>query len=263
MTAKKIFSLTVLAVFLAAGMAYGEMTGLDIIKKSKAVDDDGKTMKSTTIMELVDKNGKKRVRRLVRLLKKYPDGEKSLTTFLEPPDVKGTGFLVWSYDEIDKNDDQWLYLPALRKVRRISSTSKGDYFMGTEFTYDDMGGERKTEEDNHKLEGSETIDGKDCYKVISTAKDEDYMYSKRVQWIDKESFLEMKVDFYDEDEELLKIMTRKDIKKIDNIWTGMWLEMKNVQKNRATIVKFGGVQYNLPIKDSMFTQRMVKKGIKE
>ncbi len=263
MTARKIITLTIIAVFLAGSMAYGEMTGLDIIKKTVAVDDEGKTMKSTTIMELVDKKGKKRVRKLVRLLKKFTDGEKSLTTFFEPADVKGTSFLVWTYDEIGKNDDQWLYLPAMKKIRRISATSKGDYFMGTEFTYDDMGGERKPEEDNHKLAGSETINGKDCYKIITTSKDEDYMYSKRIQWIDKKSFLEVKVEFYDEDEELLKIMTRKDIKKIDNIWTGMWLEMKNVQKNRATIVKFENVKYNLPVKDTMFTQRMVKKGIKE
>ncbi len=251
----------VCAVLMSAGIACGEMSGLEIMQK---VDDrdDGDTRKSTAEMILISKSGKKRVRETVAITKDVPGGEKSISTFVKPADVAGTSFLQYSYDEIGKDDDQWLYLPSLKKVKRISASSKGDYFMGTEFTYDDLG-DRKPEEDNHKLLGTENIRDRECYKVLSTPKEEDYMYSKKIQWIDKDNYLPLKVEFYDEDEELLKIMTTSDPETVDNIWVTKDFEMKNVQKGRATIIKTRDIQFNLPFKDGMFTQRMLKKGIKK
>ncbi len=260
MLSKKLFVFTILSVFLLGGVAFGEMPALDIMKKSAEVDN-SKSQKSTMTMDLVDKNGKIRSRKLVRIVKEVKEGKKSLTSFLEPKDIAGTSFLSYEYDAVGKADDQWLYLPSLGRVRRVSASDKGEYFMGTEFTYDDQG-DRNPEEDTHELKGSETVDGKDCYKIISIPKDEDYMYSKKISYVDKESFLQIKVDYYDEDEEFLKTRSAK-LKLIDSIWTPTWVEMKNHQKNRATIIKFDNVQYNLPTKDNLFTQRMLKKGLKE
>ncbi|MBW1901019.1 MAG: outer membrane lipoprotein-sorting protein [Deltaproteobacteria bacterium] len=261
MFTKKIFVFTVCATFILTGIAYGEMSGLEIMKK---VDDrdDGDTRKSTAEMILVSKSGKQRVRETVSISKDVPEGTKSISTFLKPADVAGTSFLQYTYDEIGKDDDQWLYLPSLKKVRRITSSSKGDYFMGTEFTYDDMG-DRKPEEDNHKMLGTETVNGRECYKVLSTPKEEDYMYAKKIAWIDKSTYLPLKVDFYDEDEELLKVMTTSDPEMVDNIWVTKEIEMKNVQKGRATLIKTKDIQFNVPVKDNMFSKRMLKKGIKE
>lgn len=258
---KKIFALTACTIFFLTGVAYGEMSGLEIMQK---VDDrdDGETRKSTAEMILVSKSGKQRVRETVMVSKDVPEGTKTISTFLKPADVEGTSFLQYTYDEIGKDDDQWLYLPSLKKVRRITSSSKGDYFMGTEFTYDDMG-DRKPEEDNHKLLGTENINGRECYKVLSTPKEEDYMYSKKIGWIDKATYLPLKVEFYDEDEELLKVMTTSDPEAIDNIWVTKDIDMKNVQKGRATMIKTKDIQFNLPVKDSVFSQRMLKKGIKK
>lgn len=260
MFAKKLTGLIFVAIFLLGGIAYGEMTAIEIVKKAAAVDD-CKSQKLTMKMELVDKNGKIRVRELIRIVKEVPEGKKTLTSFIAPADIQGTSFLSYEYNKAGKNDDQWLYLPSLGKVRRISATDKGEYFMGTEFTFDDQG-ERDPEEDNHKLEGSETVDGMDCYKITSTPKDEDYMYSKIVLYVDKKTFVQIKIDYYDEDEELLKTRSVKT-KLIDGIWTPIWVEMKNHQKNRATVLSFNNVEYNKPIKASMFTQRMLKKGLKK
>jgi len=244
---------------MLTGLAYGEMSGFEIMKK---VDDrdDGETRKSTAEMILISKTGKQRVRETVSISKDVPEGTKTISTFLKPADVEGTSFLQYTYDELGKDDDQWLYLPSLKKVRRITASNKGDYFMGTEFTYDDMG-DRKPEEDDHKLVGTEAINNRQCYKVVSIPKEEDYMYGKKVQWIDKETYLPLKVEFYDEDQELLKIMTASDPVMIDNIWVTKEYEMKNIQKGRSTVIKTKDIKFNLPVEDSMFTKRMLKKGI--
>ena len=257
---KKIFAAMVWATVMLSSIAYGEMTGLEIMQK---VDnrDDGETRKSTAEMILISKGGKERVRETVSISKDIPEGTKSISTFLKPADVAGTSFLQYSYDEIGNDDDQWLYLPSLKKVKRITASSKGDYFMGTEFTYDDMG-DRKPEEDDHKLLGMEKVNDRECYKMLSIPREEDYMYSKKIHWIDKDTYLPLKVEFYDEDEELLKIMTASNPEMVDNIWVTKDYEMKNVQEGRATIIKTKNIQFNLPVDDSMFTERMLTKGIK-
>ncbi len=260
MARKKFFLFTACTALLFAGIANGEMTGLEIMQKHDDRDD-GETSKSTAEMILISKTGKERIRKTVRLTKDVAEGEKSISTFLEPADVAGTSFLQFSYDEIGKDDDQWLYLPSIKRVKRISASNKGDYFMGTEFTYDDMG-ERKPEEDDHKLLGTDTINGRECYKILSVPKEEDYMYSKKMIWADKLTYILLKVEYYDEDEELLKIMTASNPEKVDDIWAIKKIEMKNVQKGRATIINYTDMKFNLPVEDSVFTQRTLKKGIK-
>jgi len=167
--------------------------------------------------------------------------------------------MSWTYDS-DQSDDQWIYLPALRKTKRISSDSKSDYFMGSDFTYDDLG-DRKLEDDTHKLLRDETLDGKDCYVVESVSKDEDYMYSKTVVWVNKSNFIGVKKEFYDEDEDLLKILTIKEVEKISDIWVITNSEMKNVQKNHRTTIILSNIQISTGISDSKFTERMMTRGM--
>lgn len=139
-----------------------------------------------------------------------------ITFFESPPDVKGTGFLSWSYVDEDKDDDQWLYLPALRKVRRIAASNKGDSFMGSDFTYDDMG-ERKVEEDNHTLLKSENLKDTDCYVVESVPKKKGYIYSKKITWVYKANLIPIKVDYYDRKGRFLKTL-ETEWQKVGGIW---------------------------------------------
>lgn len=245
-------------IIVAGFSASAQLTGTEIIEKaySRATGDD---QTSTLTMTLTNKQGKQRVRKISQFTKDFGDVEKSIMFFQSPADVKNTSFMSWSYDN-DKSDDQWIYLPALKKTKRISSDSKSDYFMGSDFTYDDLG-DRKVEADTHKLLSEETIDGKDCYVVESVSNDEDYMYSKTITWIIKDSFIGYKKEFYDEDEDLLKILSIKKYEDISGLLVITNSEMKNVQKDHKTSMVLTDVQINTGVSASKFSERMMTRGM--
>ena len=251
--------LIAIATLMVAGFgANAQLTGTEIIDKAYnlATGDD---QTSVLTMTLTNKSGQTRVRKIQQYTKDLGKTEKSIMFFLSPADVKNTSFMNWSYDS-DKADDQWIYLPALKRVKRISSDSKSDYFMGSDFTYDDLG-DRKLDADTHKLLKEEQIDGHDCYVVESISKDEDYIYSKTVTWIRKDSFIGAKKDFYDEDGELLKTLTIKNIEKISGFWVISHSVMENVQKNHTTSMKLSDIKINTGVPASKFSERMMMRGM--
>ncbi len=250
----------VIAILIFAGFtAKAQLTGRQIVDKAYNLPSgDDKT--STLTMTLINKQGKQRVRKIKQFSKDFGDVEKSIMFFQSPADVKNTSFMNWSYDDENKDDDQWIYLPTLKKTKRISSDSKSDYFMGSDFTYDDLG-DRKLDADTHKLLRTETVNGHACYVVESVSKDEDYMYSKTITWIRKDNFVGVKKEFYDEDEELLKILTIKKVQKISGFWIITNSEMKNIQKNHKTTMVLTNVKINTGVPASKFTERMMMRGI--
>ena len=251
--------LIAIAVIITAGFsANAQMTGREIVEKAYNLPT-GEDQTSTLTMTLVNKSGQTRVRKIKQYMKDFGDVEKSIMFFQTPADIKNTSFMNWTYDS-DKSDDQWIYLPALKKVKRISSDSKSDYFMGSDFTYDDLG-DRKLDADVHKLLREETIDGHACYVVESTTKDEDYMYSKTITWVRKDNFVGMKKEFYDEDGDLLKILTIKKVEKISGFWVITHSEMKNLQNNHKTIIKLSDVEIDTGVSASKFTDRMMMRGM--
>ncbi len=258
MKSLKIKLVTVAILLIAAFSVSAQLTGREIVDKAYNLPT-GDDQTSVLTMTLINKSGQTRVRKIQQYTKDFGDTEKSIMFFKTPADVKNTSFMNWSYDS-DKADDQWIYLPALKKVKRISSDSKSDYFMGSDFTYDDLG-DRKLDADTHKLLREETVDGVECYVVESVSKDEDYMYSKTVTWIRKNNFVGMKKEFYDEDEELLKILSIKDLKEIDGIWVITHSEMENVQKNHKTTMELSDIKINTGVPSSKFSERMMTRGI--
>ena len=247
------------AVILATSFgANAQLTGKQIVEKAYNLPT-GEDQTSVLTMTLTNKSGQTRVRKIQQYTKQIGDIEKSIMFFLSPADVKNTSFMNWSYDS-DKSDDQWIYLPALKKVKRISSDSKSDYFMGSDFTYDDLG-DRKLDADVHKFLKEETLNDKACYVVESVSKDEDYMYSKTKTWIRKDNFVGMKKEFYDEDDELLKILTLKKVEKISGFWVRMHSEMKNVQKNHKTSMVLSNIKVNSGVPTSKFSERMMTRGM--
>ena len=248
------------AVILATSFgAKAQLTGRQIVDKAYNLPS-GDDQTSVLTMTLINKSGQTRVRKIQQYTKDLGKIEKSIMFFLSPADVKNTSFMNWSYDADNKADDQWIYLPALKKVKRISSDSKSDYFMGSDFTYDDLG-DRKLDADVHKLLKEETIDGHACYVVESVSKDEDYMYSKTKTWIRKDNFVGMKKEFYDEDGELLKVLTIKNVEKISGFWIISSSEMKNIQKNHKTTMKLSDIKVNTGVPASKFTERMMMRGM--
>ncbi len=248
-----LMTLTVSALTELKAQPIGQKIMEDVYNLPK-----GDDMQGELTMTLINRQGEQRVRNLRQYSKDYGDVEKKIMFFLSPADVRGTSFMNWSYTD-GRDDDQWIYLPALRRVRRISSDGKSDYFMGSDFTYDDLG-ERHPDEDNHKLLREETLNGKACYVVESTPKDPDYMYSKTITWVMKDNNLGLKREFYDDRGRLLKILDIKQFEKINGYWTILETEMQNVQNNHTTRMKFNNVQYNQGIPDRMFTERSMTLG---
>ncbi len=254
----KLTTVIIISMIFGGYTMSAQLTGRQIVDKAYNIPTgDDKT--STLTMTLTNKQGKQRIRKIKQFSKDMGNVEKSIMFFQSPADVKNTSFMNWTYDS-DKSDDQWIYLPALKKVKRISSDSKSDYFMGSDFTYDDLG-DRKLDADTHKLLKTEKLNGVDCYVVESVSKDEDYMYSKTKTWIRKSNFVGMKKEFYDEDGELLKILTIKKVQKIKGFWVITNSEMKNVQKNHKTSMVLTNVQINTGVSDSKFSQRTMMRGM--
>ncbi|MGC9363266.1 MAG: outer membrane lipoprotein-sorting protein [Fidelibacterota bacterium] len=239
-----------------------ELTGRDIMLK---VDQqrDVRTAINDTKMTLINNRGQTREREVMRYEKSY-DGaggidKKTLIIFNYPADIRGTGLLLWSYTDPEKDEDRWLYLPALKRIRRIAGESKNDYFMGTDFTYDDMG-DRNVDEDTHTLLGEELLNGDECYKIESVAKRADDLYSKKISWVLPEKWVIVKVEFYDKNDALLKELTVSDVRKVDNIWTGHVLFMDNYAKSHQTKIEVRKVEYNGAISDQVFTQTTLQRG---
>ncbi len=234
-------------------------TGREIAQQVKDRPD-GETRQSEMTMTLINKRGKKRERKIISYSIDIGKDKKSLMFFQYPGDVKGTGFLNWDYDKIGKDDDKWLYLPAMKKTRRISgSSAKKDYFMGSDFTYDDMGS-RNVDEDVHKLLGEETINGHKCWKLESTSKDKRDIYSKKIAWIRKDCLIAEKVEYYDRMGKLHRKLVLSDITKTDGFWIAQRLEMTNVQTNHKTILEIKNPRYNLKMDEGKFTVNTLEKG---
>ncbi|MBN2039803.1 MAG: outer membrane lipoprotein-sorting protein [Spirochaetes bacterium] len=234
------------------------ITGTEImIKADNRPDGNDKKMEMKMILE--NRRGKQRIRSMMILTKDYGKDTKSVYFFKEPADVKGTGFLVWGYDDPGKDDDRWLYLPALKKSKRISGSSKNDYFMGSDLTYDDMGN-RSVDEDIHSLVKEENLDGTDCWVVESVPKDKDYMYSKIISWIRKDSDLGVKREFYDKHGKLLKTMILSDIRPHQGYWTYFKMEVNNSREKHKTILIIENMNYDNNLKDSLFRVSTLERG---
>ncbi len=219
---------------------------------------DGDDRHSILKMTLVNKRGRKRVRELESFSKDYGKDKKSVMIFRAPADVKGTSFLSWDYDDPQKEDDKWLYLPALRKVRRISGSSKNEYFMGSDFTYDDMG-DRNIDEDTHTLLGEEVVDGHTCWKVESVPVDSEDMYTRKIFWVDQQSHLVLKGEYYDKDG-LLKNYRVLAFDQQDGIWVVLHSEMDNISRNHKTFMETSSVRYDTGLKDQLFKVSTIQRG---
>lgn len=220
---------------------------------------------SDATFTLINKTGQERVRKTFGTSKLEANGTDNMrmTRFLSPPDVKGTVSLLIEHAE--KDDDMWIYLPALKKVRRLVSSDKKTSFVGTDFSYADVIG-FKVNDWNYKLLKEETVDGQPCYVIEATPKSDEVKsntgYSKRISWLRKDSTMNARVDFYDEQGEMLKTETFTDIREVDPKrakWQAMRLEANNVQTGHRTIIQFENFKVNQNVKDEFFTTRYMEK----
>ncbi len=261
---KRIQFITIMTIFfmlLTPGLARAQekLSGEEIVKKSQQIFFyAGKDMKAKVLMKLISKSGKERIRELTMLrLNKGESGEqKYYMYFHRPADVREMTFMVWKY--LRKNDDRWLYVPAIKLVRRIAANDKNSSFVGSDFSYEDISG-REVSEDTHTLKDKEALNGKSVYVVESVPKEEkSAFYSRKVSWIDQETFLPLKEEYYDKRGDLHKIFTADKIEFVQGIATIMQRIMANVQNGHRTIVTFEDMNYNIGLKEDIFSERYLR-----
>jgi outer membrane lipoprotein-sorting protein len=219
----------------------------------------GDTAQYKLSMTLSSGRGAPRLREVSYYFKDYGDTDKILMVFQSPRDVAGTGYLSFSYDDESKDDDMWLYLPAMKRVRRITGSGKNDDFMGTDFTYEDMGS-RSLAKDTFNFQREELIDGEVCRVVEALPKDRSDPYGRRVIWVRKDSAVIAAADYYDRQGKLLKTLKVSGIQKIDNIWTALKMEMTNTQNKHSTLIEISGIKFNLPLEDNLFAVTTLERG---
>ena len=259
MHAMKIKSFFILAASLAS-TAISAQTARDISEKATdAIEYDAMEMTST--LKIYDAKGSERIRQVTTATKKFGETSKTLIKFISPADVKGTAILI--YDHENAADDMWIYMPALRKTRRIVSTEKGKNFMGSEFTNADMS-KPNMNDFQYKILGSETFEGKTCWKIESACNNETVAsengFSRKVSYIEEGSYLCHKVEFFDLQGKLHKIQFIRQYKKqASGKYFAYEMEMRNELNGRKSFMIIDKFQTGSTLPESAFTAAMLEK----
>ena len=251
-------------------MVFGTLESQENLSAKQIVDKSFQTTKLAgsemlSTMTIIDNRGRERVRKIATVSKLYDNGEteKRLIRFLSPADIKGTGLLTYDYE--NKDDDMWLFMPALRKTRRIVSTEKAKNFMGSEFTYADM---TPPILDNFTYEilGEEDVAATSCWKIEMIPVDDDVAdengFSKRISFVAKQDYVIRKAIYYDLDGELHKELAIENVTEIDtknHKYRPMRMVMVNKQNGRKSVLDVDEIQFNPEVKDEFFTTRYLER----
>ena len=261
----RIVSLAVSLAVLLAGTPAIALTALEIMQRVDTRDD-GDNMTARQEMILIDKNNNRRVREMTLFAKDEGRDTRRLVFFLSPPNVKHTGFLTYDYDSGDKDDDQWLYLPALRKTKRIASSDKSAPFMGSDFSYADMT-RRVISEWKFKILKESEVRGKPVWLIealpASDVIRKRYGYDKSVVFVRRDLFMVVRAVHWISNGGKLKYTDMKTIEKIDGIWTATEMDVKTTKARKTlhrTILRFHDVKYNQTVNPDLFTVRRLEKG---
>lgn len=253
-------SLLLAATLVFSTVSFGEGVN-EIIKKAHLSSYyQGKDGKAQMLMKVFSKGAKKPIKKLFYMLKMdVEEGgkQKFFTYFVKPSDIKRTTFLVHKY--IDKDDYRKLYIPSSDKLLPIAGSRKQDPFMGSDFTYEDVSGRHFTK-DNHKLIGEEKALGHDCYVVESVPKVKESKISKMKSWIDKKTYIPIRVEYTNHDNKIYRRYESIKIKKIDGFHTIIERVMTSLLDETKTVMLVNSkkVEYDIGLDDSVFTDRSLK-----
>ncbi len=243
-------------------MVYGQPSAKEIMQKTREVSKI-KGMEAVSTLKIYDSRGRERTREISMASGLFDNGstEKRIIRFLAPAEVKGTGMLIFDYD--NQTDDMWIYMPALRKTRRIVSSEKVQSFMGSEFSNADMAAPN-LDDYQYRLLGSEIQGGVDCWKIEVLPVNDDIAdetgVSRKITWIGKKDFVTRKSEYYDLDNDLWKILTASDIRNITNgKFMAAFMQMENVRNERKSVFTFNRLQYSPDVKVNYFTVSFLEK----
>ncbi|MGJ8668484.1 MAG: outer membrane lipoprotein-sorting protein [Oceanococcus sp.] len=230
-----------------------EEKGLAIAKEAEQRDIGWTDTESTMTMTLRNKHGQESVREMRnRSFEMAEDGDKSLIIFDRPKDVRGTALLTFSHKS--GSDDQWLYLPALKRVKRIASNNKSGPFMGSEFAYEDISSQ-EIEKYTYKYLRDEDCGELKCFVIERYPVDKKSGYTRQVTWIDQTEYRAMKIEFYDRKKSHLKTLTMHDYAQyVDKHWRPGKLEMVNLQTGKSTTLSFSDFKFKTGLEEGDFDQ---------
>lgn len=238
--------------------------------------DTGRDSRSSMRMKLFDRHGRARERALTMVGLRgrrtpgagpsAPDGDRLLLRFTYPNDIRGTGFLVWEHPGSD--DERFLFLPSLGRVRRIGGTETQESFVGTDFTYEDIGGREFDDytyallEENASWTPPAGGAARAAWRLESRRKDASAQFPRVVSLVLKDAFMVVQADVYNRRNEKQKTYTVKALEQVEGIWTAMASEMTNAQEKTRTELTIESMAYNVGLKESDFTRRELERGIK-
>lgn len=241
-------------LLLLTSFGWADNKGLDIAQEADKRDSGFVDTTSDMLMILRNKQGQESRRNMsLNTLEQKDDGDKSMVVFDHPKDVKGTALLTFSHRNGD--DDQWLYLPALKRVKRIASNNKSGPFMGSEFAYEDLSSqevEKYTWKFLREEGGNFVVERVPNYQKSG--------YKRMVLWIDKQHYRTMKTEFYDRKDSLLKTLTLSGYQQYKNkFWRADRMEMINHQTGKSTVLEWTNYKFGTGLKDGDFTTAQLKR----
>lgn len=235
-----------------------EEKGLEIAVERNRRDDGFRDSTSNLEMILRNKHGEesKRVMRN-KTLEVAEDGDKTLVIFDNPRDVKGTAFL--SFTHKIENDDQWLFLPALKRVKRISSSNKSGSFMGSEFAYEDITSQ-EVEKYTYRWLRDEAYEGKDAFVIEQDPVDPNSGYTRQVVWVDKKEYIPLKIDYFDRKNSPLKTLVFYDYQQyLGQYWRAGRMEMINQQTGKSTVLNWRDYKFRTGLSERDFNKNSLKR----
>jgi len=240
----------------AQGIFVADLTVDEIVEKANIASyyagNDGL---SDVVMTIADAQGRERVRdfRILRMTVKQGAEQKFFVYFRKPSDVAKMVYMVWK--NIGKDDDRWLYLPALDLVRRVAASDKRSSFVGSHFVYEDVSG-RGTQVDTHELVSEEG----DTYKIKNVPKDKSGLeFAYYFVWVRKDNFLPVKAEYYNEKDSLIRSIEALEIKDIQGFPTVTKSAAKDLVRGGQTTMEFSNSTYNVGLTDDIFSERYLRQ----
>jgi outer membrane lipoprotein-sorting protein len=254
------------ALLLAGSAAAEPPTGREIMERVDARDD-GDNRTQDMLMILIDKRANERVRELRSLSRDVGEDTQSIVFFLSPADVRETGFLTYDYDGAEKDDDQWLYLPALKKTKRIASADKSGSFMGSDFSYADMT-DRELDSYDYRLLQEGEVDGHPVWIVEAIPNNdkerEETGYTRSIFFVRKDNDVVVRAKSWVKKGDRNKYLDVKQLEQIDGIWVPTEMHMTTKKGDATlhkTVLKSSNVRFNQEIPEDEFTVRRLEKGL--
>lgn len=252
-----------LAVFLMVTWSVlsaetAEEKGLSISQEAQRRDSGWSDLKATMMMVLRNSRGEESSRLLeTRSLEVLGDGDKSLTIFSYPADIRGTAFL--SHTHPTRPDEQWLYLPALKRIKRISSSNKSGPFMGSEFAYEDLASQ-EVEKYSYRYLRNVTYQGKEHFVIERYPQYKRSGYKRQLVWLDVENYRVTKIEFYDRKNSLLKVLTFHGYAQyLGRFWRANEMRMENLQTGKSTVLRWQEYTFQSGLTDRDFDRNVLKR----